>query len=657
MVWLVVAIILIALSGVPGLFFSRQRKEGELFACALILLGAGAGFIGTVAGIKGKGASALELPWSIPGGALLLGQDALTAIFLLPLFLVVACGAIYGLGYWPQRKYLRNGRKFRLFYGLISAAIILVLTARHGLLFLLAWEVMAIAGFFLVTTEEEKPEARRAGFIYLVATHTGTLALFAMFALLDGGVGNFRFPAAGSFTQAGTAIFLLGLFGFGLKAGLMPLHIWLPGAHAAAPSHASALLSGVMIKTGIYGLVRLTSFFSAIPPWWGWTVLFVGVLSGILGVVFALAQHDIKRLLAYHSVENIGIIALGLGLALLGQSHGLPKLALLGMAGALLHVVNHGLFKSLLFLSAGSVIHATGTREINRYGALLRRQPWTGLFFLGGAVAISGLPPLNGFISEWLIYLGSFAALGSAERTVTMAALVAPALALIGGLALACFVKVFGITFLGEARTPAAATAKESPLSMRLAMVPLLAACAWIGLFPGSVATLLEDAVHAWSPALGSVGLTASLAPLSLVGIAGWILLLGLTAVGFWLGYRRRSVSAEVATWGCGYAMPTERAQYTASSFADSLIGLFRFGIRTERHGDRVEGMFPAQGNFHSHTPDVVLDRLLLPGCRLAGKVSVWVRARIQNGMTASYLLYVALTLLFLLLLTLARFR
>ncbi len=650
MAWIVMGALLIAFSGVPGLFLARDRRGGELLCCLLIFAGTGAGLAGTLAGLGGGGESTLSLPWAIPGGALVLGQDGLSALFLLPLFLVVACGALYGLGYWPQREHPGNGRKLRLFYGLISAAMIILLTARNGLLFLMAWEVMALAGFFLVTTEEDKAEARRSGFIYLVATHTGTLALFAMFVLMDQGAGTFGFPAAGSLGHQGAAIFLLGLFGFGLKAGLMPLHIWLPGAHAAAPSHASALLSGVMIKTGIYGLVRMTSFFAAIPPWWGWTVLLLGVLSGILGVVFALAQHDIKRLLAYHSVENIGIIALGLGLALLGRSYALPALALLGMAGALLHVINHGLFKSLLFLSAGSVIHATGTRELDHYGALLRRQPWTALFFLGGAVAISGLPPLNGFISEWLIYLGSFAALRNGELMVVLAVLVAPALALVGGLALACFVKVFGVTFLGEARTPAASGAHESPLSMRLAMAPLLVACAWIGLLPGTVAPLLEGAVRCWNPALPPGGLTAPLAPLSMVGVMGWALLTALVLVGFWLGCRRRKTPAAVATWGCGYVLPTVRMQYTASSFADGLVRLFRFGLWTERHGDRVEGVFPPPGGFHSHTPDTVLDRALLPGFRLAGRAFVWLRARVQNGITACYLLYVALAVLFLLL-------
>jgi hydrogenase-4 component B len=481
-------LVLIMFAGVPGLFWCREGAGGERLACLLTLTGAVCGFAAVVhALILGRNLFFM-LAWSMPGGSLALRLDPLAACFLLPLFVVTACGSIYGLRYWPQRDNPANGRKLRLFYGLISGAMILLLLARNSVLFLMAWEVMALSGFFLITTEDHKEEVRQAGFVYLIATHTGTLALFALFTLLGQISGSLDFPGAGTLSAAGsTLMFLLGLFGFGMKAGLMPLHIWLPGAHAAAPSHASALLSGIMIKTGIYGLVRLTSLFAEIPPWWGWTVLLLGAVSGIMGVALALAQHDIKRLLAYHSVENIGIIALGLGIALLGRSYHLPVLVVLGLSGCLLHVVNHGLFKPLLFLSAGSVIHEVGSRDIDHYGGLLKRQPWTGAMFLGGAVAISGLPPLNGFVSEWLIYLGAFQALKHPASALGAAVLAAPVLALIGGLALACFVKVFGVAFLGEPRSNESAHAHEASALMVAPMVLLFAVCAWIGLLPSTL--------------------------------------------------------------------------------------------------------------------------------------------------------------------------
>jgi hydrogenase-4 component B len=376
-------------------------------------------------------------------------------------------------------------------------------------------------------------------------------------------------------------------------------------------------------------------------------VLLLGVLSGILGVALALAQHDLKRLLAYHSVENIGIIAIGIGLALLGRSFGLPELVLLGVAGALLHVVNHGLFKSLLFYSAGAMVHATGSRAIDQYGGLLRRQPWVAVCFLGGAVAICGLPPLNGFVSEWLIYLAAFAAIKGDGLALRLAVLAAPALALIGGLAVACFVKVFGVAFLGEPRSAAAAAVDhDAAPSLRVPMLILLTACAVIGLLPGLLAPWLQAAAAAWAPLPAGIALTTALAPLPLVGAVGWVLLLYLLGLGWWLWWRTRHAPRDVSTWGCGYQAPTPRMQYTASSFADFLVSQFRFGLWSERHGGKVSGPFPAPATFASHTPDAVLDRLLIPGCREVARGCSWLRARVQNGRVPTYLLYVALTLL-----------
>ncbi|MHB8707774.1 MAG: proton-conducting transporter transmembrane domain-containing protein [Desulfuromonadales bacterium] len=653
MVWFVAGMLLIAFSGVPGLFANRHGGGGERFACLLVLTGVGSAAAGVINTLTSGVPALLTRPWDVPGGELALRLDPLAALFILPLCLVVGAGAVYGLGYWPQRDHPGNGRRFRLFYGLLSAAMLLVLAADNGLLFLFAWEVMAVAAFFLVTTEQERAEARRAGFIYLVTAHAGALALFALFALLAQETGTLHFPATASLTSgSATLLFLLGLFGFGFKAGLMPLHIWLPIAHAAAPSHASALLSGIVLKTGIYGLLRLTSFFAVIPPWWGWTVLLLGVVSGIFGVALALAQHDLKRLLAYHSVENIGIIAIGIGLALLGRSFGMNELILLGIAGALLHVINHGLFKSLLFFSAGSVVHATGSREIDHYGGLLRRQPWTALCFLGGAVAICGLPPFNGFVSEWLIYLAAFGTIQGEGLALRMAVLAAPALALIGGLAVACFVKVFGVTFLGAPRSPAAAAVDHDAVpSMRGSMLALLLACAWIGLLPGTFAPLLQRAAATWAPTMGAASLAAPLAPLSLVGAVGWVLLGFLAVIGWWLYRRTREAPHDVSTWGCGYVAPTPRMQYTASSFADLLVSQFRFSLLTERHGGKVQGLFPAPEKFTSHTPDAVLDRALLPGFRGLARGCSWLRAYVQNGRVPTYLLYVAMTLLVLLIL------
>lgn len=644
--------LLLLFSGVPGLVGRSDPNGGERTATVLLLTGALLGTGGVIAALKHPTEASLSLPWAVPGGAFALAIDPISACFLFPVFLIGALGAIYALGYWPQRTNPATGRRLRLFYGLIAGSLTLVLTARNSLLFLAAWEIMALAGYFLVTTEEKHLETRRAGFIYLTCAHTGTLALFALFILLEQSFGSFAFPTTSSLdanSGQASAIFLLALFGFGIKAGLTPLHIWLPGAHAAAPSHVSAFLSGVMIKSGIYGLVRISGFFAAPPVWWGSSVLVLGVVSGVLGVVFAIAQHDIKRLLAYHSVENIGIIAIGLGAALLGKSYDLPLLTLLGLAGALLHVINHGLFKSLLFLGAGAIIHATGTREIDRYGGLLRRLPLTGIAFLGGAVAICGLPPLNGFVSEWLIYLGLFQSLGNESLGPHLSLFAIPALALIGGLALACFVKVFGIAFLGAPRTPAAAHAQEAPAGMLWPMGVLLACCLVIGFWPGALLPLLAQAAALWSGAATPTTLLAEHAPIAALSWCALGLLLLLAAAAGTLRLGRHKEPLRAATWGCGYPRPTSRMQYTASSFGALLVDLFRWSLRSDRHGGRARGLFPAATEFSCHTPDTILDRGVIPVCRGTIHVFGRLRALIQNGSTSFYLLYVALALVALL--------
>lgn len=646
-------IIITASSGIPGLFMSNEDRRGEYLAEILALLGTILTFIGLLLCVTNANETIMRAPWTIPGGELLVRIDPISLIFLLPLLLVFAMTVIFSKDYWPQSQHRSNSRKVRLFHGLIAAAMILVFTAQNGMLFLLAWEIMALASYFLITSEDEHEESRRAGFIYLVATHTGTLALFALFVLLDLTNGSFSFPAAGSLSIGifTTAIFLLALFAFGLKAGIIPLHVWLPGAHAAAPSHISALLSGLMLKTGIYGLVRVTSLFSTIPLWWGWTLIALGVITGIFGVAYALAQHDIKRLLAYHSVENIGIITLGLGLALLGRSAALPELVALGLAGALLHVINHALFKALLFLSAGTVIHATGTREIDRMGGLIRSQPWAAALFLGGAVAICGLPPFNGFISEWLIYQGSFRALVDPRLTLSLAILVAPALALIGGLALACFVKVFGIVFLGVPRSPDAEDCHDATPAMRWSMLLLLVACLAIGLLPWLIAPLLNRAVQAWAPLTVSGVIAGTMTSLQWISLLGALLILLCSVLILWL-YRRSQVASAQPTWGCGYPRPSARMQYSASSFADTLVKLFRVGLWTQEHGGESSGLFPARARFASHTPDSVLDRLLLPLYNGLAIAATWLRTWLQNGVTSLYLLYVVLTLVALLIMS-----
>ena len=636
-----IAIGLVGLSGVPGLFFSSRSPSGERIATLLLAIGSLVGLWVAFDAIHEP--TALSRPWSVPGGELAIRVDGLAAMFLVPLFVVCPLGSVYGLEYWPQRENHENARKLRLFYGLMSAGIALVIVSRNAVLFLAGWETMALAAFLSITTEDEHEAVRHSGYVYLVATRVGTLALFAMFALLHAKTGSWTFapPSRPMDASAATAVFVLALFGFGLKAGLMPLHVWLPGAHANAPSHVSALMSGVLIKTGIYGIARVCTFVDRPPLAWGVVLLLGGSVSGVLGVAFAIGQHDLKRLLAYHSVENIGIIAMAIGVAMLGRTMGKPELVVLGLGGGLLHVWNHALFKSLLFLSAGSVLHATGTREMDQLGGLAKTMPRTALAFGFGAIAICGLPPLNGFVSELLVYLGLFH--GLAERPLwVVSAAGAPALALIGALALSCFVKAYGAVFLGQARSERVARAHEAGPAMLGPMVVLGAACCFIGLAPGAVAPILRSATDAWEPGvIAAAQPLGVLAPFQFLSAAG-VSLLVLIAAGAAL-LARGSVARRGPTWDCGYAAPSCRMQYTSSSFAETLVALFSWALRPTVHRPTPAGLFPAAATFHSHVPDTVLDRALVPLSQSGARALRWFRW-VQHGNVQLYLVYILTT-------------
>jgi formate hydrogenlyase subunit 3/multisubunit Na+/H+ antiporter MnhD subunit len=535
--------------------------------------------------------------------------------------------------------------------------MMLVLLARNAVLFLIAWELMALASFFLVTFEHERESVREAGWIYFVATHLGTAFLLAFFLLLARDTGSMDFTVwAEKGVQAqglASILFLLAIIGFGTKAGFMPLHVWLPEAHPAAPSHVSALMSGVMIKTGIYGLLRALTFLGAPPMWWGWGLIAIGLSSGVLGVLFALAQHDLKRLLAYHSVENIGIIALGLGAGLLGMSTGSSMLIVLGFGGGLLHVVNHALFKGLLFLGAGAVLHGTGTLEIDHLGGLLKRMPWTAATFLIGAVAISGLPPLNGFVSEFLIFLGAFKGGVSAGGAIAVPlfALVA-GLALIGGLAAACFTKAFGIVFLGEPRSEQVSHAHEVDWTMRLPMLILAAGCVLIGLFAPVAVRSLEmvlKGITKLQPVVVTESLATATSPLTWImmgAVAFLALLTALVLLRRGLLARRRAETD--VTWGCGYAQPTSRMQYTASSFAQPLTDLFGPLLGTKKKISSPRGIFPAEAALKTTTPDISSEEMYRP---LFGRINEWLSQLrwVQHGKVQLYVLYIAVTLIVLL--------
>ena len=650
----------LCLSAVLAAIVARSDRLCLRVGTAGALLASALGAVGAAGALLAGEERSLHLQWPLPVGELHLGTDPLSSFFLLCIFTVSGLAAIYGAGYLPSHLGTRRLAPAVAFFNLLVAAMVLVVVARDGILLIVAWEIMSIASFFLVAFEHDRADVRRAAFTYLIASQLGVVFLFILFALLGRAAGSYDFDllraTAASTSGLANAAFLLALVGFGTKAGFWPLHVWLPDAHPAAPSHVSALMSGVMIKMGIYGLLRTLLFLGPPPAWWGVVLVAIGAVSGILGVLQALAQHDLKRLLAYHSVENIGIIALGIGVGLLGQSHAQPAVAFLGFAGALLHVLNHGLFKTLLFQGAGSVLHATRTADLDSLGGLQRRMPTTGLTFLIGAAAICGLPPLNGFVSEWLVFVGALRGGASLPPAWALPSLVAVlALALIGGLAVACFVKAYGVVFLGEPRTPLPAPAHEPARAMRVAMILSSLLCVAIGLWPAGAVRLVAPAVALLgTPGSDASGTAAGLSAITSVAVVILASAAGLTLVRALL-LRSRAVT-RAATWGCGYAAPTPRMQYTAASFASTVLEPFAPVIYSKTHAEPPRGHFPTAARYEEHVGDMAGERILLPAYRRL--LDLLGRARVlQQGRIQLYLAYIFITLIALLVWQLAGMR
>jgi hydrogenase-4 component B len=601
--------------------------------------------------------------FTLGGERLHLRLDGISALFLALLGVVGGAGAIFAREYWGDAAHPRSARAGRTWWSAMILNLAFVLLTSNGLHFLIAWELFTLGAYFLITLNRQKGEVRAAGWLYLGASHAASLALFAFFALLAARTGSWEIGPLHERPDL-APLFWLALFGFGVKAGLFPLHVWLPSAHANAPSHVSAIMSGVTIKMGIYGLVRFSGWLP-VPATAGWVVAVLGVASAVLGVAFALGQHDLKRLLAYHSVENIGIILIGFGFALVAVGYDNAPWGRLALAGGLLHVWNHGLFKALLFLGAGSVLHATGTREMSRLGGLWRTMPWTAGLFALGAVAISGLPPLNGFISEWLVYLGLFEAVNATGGAAVAAVGAVVLLAMTGALALACFIKVGTVVFLGAPRSPAAENAHESGPLMRGPMIVLALACVAVGLAPMAFWPAVARAADEWNPAWSSMAAPASLQTL---GLAHVMLAIGgaLAAVLLWQRTRHNGLRRAL-TWDCGYVTPTAKMQYTAGSFASTITEWFAWILRPQRYGDapgtagvppavselRAGGprsqdepvtgeIFPPRSRVEQHTPETVLEHVIEPAGVLVMKLSLAAR-RLQHGRLQSYLIYLVL--------------
>ena len=602
---------------------------------ATTLLSAGAALIAAISVLAGDAGWEWRSQFLVGGEPLHLRIDGISAFFLVLLCVVGGASTVYGREYWSEQAHPRSARAGRLWWSVLLLSMGLVLTVSNGLHFLIAWELFAVSSYFLITLDRHRREARAAGRLYLVASHAGTLCIFAFFATLAARTGSWEIGPMRDQVEL-APLFWLALFGFGLKAGLFPLHIWLPSAHANAPSHVSAIMSGVTIKLGIYGLVRFSGWLP-MPSGAGWVVVILGVASAVLGVAFALGQHDLKRLLAYHSVENIGIILIGLGFGLVAVEQGNTVWGRLALAGGLLHVWNHGLFKALLFFGAGSVLHSTGTREMSQLGGLWRVMPWTAGLFALGAVAICGLPPLNGFVSEWLVYLGLFNATISHGPSAWVAIPSAVLLGLTGALALACFIKVVGVVFLGAPRSKQAVQAHECGPSMRGAMIVLAGACVAIGVAPIFFWPAIARAVGTWRPVWIQPEAPAPLLLLGNVQVA----LAAIAAVLAWWLWRRmwRGSVKRAVTWDCGYAAPSARMQYTAGSFAGIITEWFSWILCPERHECRPDAVFPVKAAFAEHTPETVLERVVEPVGRIVLGLSQMTR-KLQHGRVQAYIVY-----------------
>lgn len=649
---LLTAAFLLAFSGLPGLFFPAPVLTQKIATFVVVL----ASILGENAIVRlfcGSTSSVYQLQWSFPFNDALLSIDSLSALFLIPLFFITGCSAVYSLGYWSAKEQ-KNSVKLTFFMGLFASAMVVLVMARNGVLFLMAWEIMALSAYFLLVTNQQDEEVQRVGTNYLLATHTGTGALFVLFSLICAITGSFVFPSYHSISTSEpikAVIIIAALIGFGGKAGIMPLHFWLPGAHANAPSHVSAMMSGLMLKMGIYGILRSISFFTSLPDWLGWLILAAGAISALYGIALATAQKDLKRLLACSSIENIGIICIGIGVGLIGLKLHFHFLAICGFAGAFMHIINHALFKSLMFLGSGVLIHATGTREIDLMGGLAKKMPLTSLLFLIGSLAISGLPPLNGFVGELFLYVAAIN--DGIIMPLPLIALVAPALAMVGGMAAITFVKLYGIIFLGAPRSAGAAHGHEGSFFMTGSMALIAIACIIAGLIPFILLKLVTPAIAFYSSIpLSDIATVATKVPLAQLMTLN-LFLLGVTVIIGWFYVRkiRSSISSESATWGCGYMAPTARMQYTGTSFSElavSLLGTIIAPIRQRPELEKAGFFAEKKSHFIYSVTETVLDKVLTPIFYWTGFAFSYLR-RVQHGQLHIYMLYIFATLLILL--------
>ncbi len=575
--------------------------------------------------------------------------DSLSAWFMLIVNIICVNGALYGKGYL---KYYHNEKQNLTIHlclcSILQIAMLWVCMAQQALLFLIAWEIMSLSALLLIIFEHEKPETLKAGLNYLIQAHLGVILLTIGFVWIYAAEGSFDFHAIQSYFNHHSQLGLFTVFfvAFGIKAGFVPLHTWLPKAHPAAPSHVSGVMSGIVVKMGIYGILRMSSYLNTDCLIIGESLLILSLITVLYGILNAAVHRDFKRMLAYCTIENIGIIGMGLAIGLIGKAIGNPIMSFIGFAAVLLHTLNHSLYKVLLFFTAGNIYQQTHTRDMEKLGGLLKSMPQTGLFFLLGGIAISGLPPFNGFISEFLLYLGMFMGIKSmgAEYISLMVFSIA-GLALTGGISIVTFTKVFGTIFLGTPRTQQHQQPKEVSWAMRLPQYFILCVMLSIGIFPRIYLVLIGSIITAFMPVAGFDNMKIPLSLLNSLSAAGRSGLLFILLTILLLFIRRRlSLKKAVkyhSTWGCGYTLQTPKMQYTGKSFSKSLGKLFNFILLEKKKYKEIPSIevFPKKRKYSSHYKDlfeirilnVITDRLLF---------SFNYFKFIQNGNIQLYILY-----------------
>jgi formate hydrogenlyase subunit 3/multisubunit Na+/H+ antiporter MnhD subunit len=642
--------------GVLGTVAGRGKAR---ISRALFIGGAGVGLVLAVVGITalGKTAQIAVLPLGLPDLPFHLRLDSLSAFFLLLLGATGSGISLFSAGYFRDSEGSSPGLLCFQYHAFL-AAMAMVLIADDAYVFMVAWETMALASYFLVTTDHHIAEVRRAGFLYLLIAHIGAIAILLCFGVLQGGSGDYTFGSMRSVVLSGSwgsIAFLLALFGFGAKAGLLPLHIWLPEAHPAAPSPVSALMSGVMLKTAIYGMLRVT--FDLLHTqlwWWGVIALVLGLSSALFGVIFATVQTDMKRLLAYSSIENIGIIVAGIGLAILFKSYDKTLLAALTLTATLYHAINHAFFKTLLFLATGAVLHATKERSLGKLGGLIHRMPWVAWLALVGTLAMAGLPPLNGFVSEWLL-LQAFLFTPSLPQSFVNMLVPLAAAALVLSVALAAYVmvKFYGVVFLGRPREPNLVYARDPGRLERAALVWFALGCVVLGLFPVNIIALIDpvDAMLVGSTVGGRGGSWMLLAPVNadrssyspiifLIVIAAVVILTAQVVHRHYRGQTRTGPA-----WDCGFPLQTSRMQDTAEGFGQPIRQVFEPFFRVQR---TLPSPFDLKPQYKVVLEDHFWHWLYVPVARAADTTAKLI-GRIQHGRISVYLTYSFCTLLALL--------